>query len=73
MKVMVCIPMEIDIDTYGRKESKEAVRAKLLATMGEGTEERPAILQLIPNLQRGYFLVRKPEKVPGFDSNGQPK
>ena len=64
MKVMVCIPMEIDIDTYGRKENKEAVRAKLMA---QGLD----ILK--PNLTAGFFLVRKPERVPGFGADGKPE
>lgn len=65
MKVMVCIPMEVSCDTTGRKELKDATAKRLL---DEGLDN-----VLKANLASGFFLVRKPEKVPGFGPDGKPE
>ena len=63
MKVMICIPMEVDVQTTKRTEMKSAVQKAMLATIGEG----PGLMTLLPKVREGQFLVRAPERIPGFE------
>ena len=62
MKVMICIPMEVNVETTKRTEMKLAVQRAMLE-LGEGK----GLTSLLPKVKEGRFLVRAPEKIPGFE------
>lgn len=68
MKMLVCIPLEVDANTTARKEIRRAARVEILALARDPSR---AAMFFRDMLNTDEFLVRAPE--PKKDKDSEPK